>query len=76
MIEFIPLKLKNSLRIGLDFMKKLQHHLMLIIGFFLTTVLTGCFCMQKIEVLPKSLPDAIFKNKQVQNLSYRYLSGL
>ncbi|AHN26442.1 hypothetical protein GAPWK_1869 [Gilliamella apicola] len=57
-------------------MKKLQHHLMLIIGFFLTTVLTGCFCMQKIEVLPKSLPDAIFKNKQVQNLSYRYLSGL
>ena len=58
MIEFIPLKLKNSLRIGLDFMKKLQHHLMLIIGLLLTTVLTGCFCTQKVEVLPKSLPNA------------------
>ena len=33
---------------------------MLIIGFFLTTVLTGCFCTQKVEVLPKSsLPNAI-----------------
>ena len=31
---------------------------MLIIGFFLTTVLTGCFCTQKVEVLPKSLPNA------------------
>ena len=40
-------------------MKKLQHHLMLIIGFFLTTVLTGCFCMEKMEVRPKSLPNAI-----------------
>ena len=40
-------------------MKNLQHHLMLIIGLFLTTVLTGCFCMQKMEVLPKSLPNAI-----------------
>ena len=31
---------------------------MLIIGFFLATVLTGCFCMQKMEVRPKSLPNA------------------
>ncbi len=62
MIEFIPLKLKNSLRIGLDFMKKLQHHLMLIIGLLLTTVLTGCFCMQKMEVRPKSLPNAKLGN--------------
>ena len=31
---------------------------MLIIGLFLTTVLTGCFCMQKMEVRPKSLPNA------------------
>ena len=31
---------------------------MLIIGFLLTTVLTGCFCTQKVEVLPKSLPNA------------------
>ena len=43
-------------------MKKLQHHLMLIIGFFLTTVLTGCFCMQKMEVWPKSLPNATLGN--------------
>ncbi|MBI0032230.1 hypothetical protein H3S75_13405 [Gilliamella sp. B14384G15] len=41
-------------------MKKLQHHLMLIIGLFLATALTGCFCTQKAEVLPKSsLPNAI-----------------
>ena len=39
-------------------MKKLQHHLMLIIGLFLATFLTGCFCTQKVEVLPKSLPNA------------------
>ena len=31
---------------------------MLIIGLLLTTVLTGCFCTQKVEVLPKSLPNA------------------
>ena len=31
---------------------------MLIIGLFLATALTGCFCMQKMEVLPKSLPNA------------------
>ncbi|MBI0095657.1 MULTISPECIES: hypothetical protein [Gilliamella] len=43
-------------------MKKLQHHLMLIIGLFLTTVLTGCFCTQKVEVLPKSLPNAKLGN--------------
>ena len=43
-------------------MKKLQHHLMLIIGFFLTTVLTGCFCMEKMEVRPKSLPNAKLGN--------------
>ena len=57
MIEFIPLKLSNSIRIGLDFMKKLQHHLMLIIGFFLATALTGCFC-DRVEVRPKTLPNA------------------
>ena len=52
----------NSIRIGITFMKKLRHHLMLIIGFFLTTVLTGCFCTQKVEVLPKSLPNATLGN--------------
>ena len=31
---------------------------MLIIGLFLATFLTGCFCTQKVEVLPKSLPNA------------------
>ena len=61
MIEFIPLKLRNSIRIGLDYMKKLQHHLMLIIGFFLTTVLTGCLCY-KPEVRPKTLPNASLGN--------------
>ena len=35
---------------------------MLIIGLFLTTVLTGCFCMQKMEVRPKSLPNATLGN--------------
>ncbi|MBI0095655.1 MULTISPECIES: hypothetical protein [Gilliamella] len=39
-------------------MKKLRYHLMLISGLFLATVLTGCFCTQKVEVLPKSLPNA------------------
>ena len=48
---------------------------MLIIGLFLATALTGCFC-DRVEVRPKSLPNALFKIKQVQNLSYRYLSGL
>ena len=57
MIEFILLKLKNSIRIGLDFMKKLRYHLMLIIGFFVTSVLTGCLCY-KPEVRPKTLPNA------------------
>ena len=61
MIEFIPLKLKNSIRIGLDFMKKLRYHLMLIIGFFLATVLTGCLCY-KPEVRPKTLPNASLGN--------------
>ena len=42
-------------------MKKLQHHLMLIIGFFLTTVLTGCLCY-KPEVRPKTLPNASLGN--------------
>ena len=60
--KFIPLKLKNSIRIGLDYMKNLQHHLMLIIGLFLTTVLTGCFCMYKMEVRPKTLPNASLGN--------------
>ena len=35
---------------------------MLIIGFFLTSVLTGCFCMEKMEVRPKSLPNATLGN--------------
>ena len=61
MIEFIPLKLKNSIRIGLDFMKKLRYHLMLIIGFSLTAVLTGCLCY-KPEVRPKTLPNASLGN--------------
>ena len=61
MIEFIPLKLKNSIRIGLDLMKKLRHHLMLIIGLFLITVLTGCFC-DRVEVRPKTLPNASLGN--------------
>ena len=43
-------------------MKKLQHHLMLIIVLFLATVLTGCFCMQKMEVRPKTLPNASLGN--------------
>ncbi len=61
MIEFIPLKLKNSIRIGINYMKKLRYHLMLIIGFFLTTVLTGCLCY-KPEVRPKTLPNATLGN--------------
>ena len=52
----------NSIRIGITFMKKLRHHLMLVIGLLLTTVLTGCFCTQKVEVLPKSLPNATLGN--------------
>ena len=43
-------------------MKKLRYHLMLIIGFFVTSVLTGCFCMEKMEVRPKSLPNATLGN--------------
>ena len=43
-------------------MKKLRYHLMLIIGFFVTTVLTGCFCMERMEVRPKSLPNASLGN--------------
>ena len=35
---------------------------MLIIGFFVTSVLTGCFCMEKMEVRPKSLPNATLGN--------------
>ena len=35
---------------------------MLIIGFSLTTVLSGCFCMEKMEVRPKSLPNATLGN--------------
>ena len=42
-------------------MKKLRYHLMLIIGFFLTTVLTGCLCY-KPEVRPKTLPNALLGN--------------
>ena len=32
---------------------------MLIIGFFVTSVLTGCFC-DRVEVRPKTLPNATF----------------
>ena len=39
-------------------MKKIRYYLMLIIGFFLTSVLTGCFC-DRVEVRPKTLPNAI-----------------
>ena len=39
-------------------MKKLQHHFALLIKLLLVLPLTGCFCMQKMEVLPKSLPNA------------------
>ena len=39
-------------------MKKLQHHFVLLIKLLLVLPLTGCFCMQKMEVLPKSLPNA------------------
>ncbi|MBI0032229.1 hypothetical protein H3S75_13400 [Gilliamella sp. B14384G15] len=42
-------------------MKKLRYHLMLIIGLFLTTVLTGCLCY-KPEVRPKTLPNATLGN--------------
>ena len=34
---------------------------MLIIGFFLTSVLTGCFC-DRVEVRPKTLPNATLGN--------------
>ena len=57
---------------------------MLIIGLFLATALTGCFCTQKAEVLPKSsLPNAILGipyyaeievyNGRVINDSFQYL---
>ena len=42
-------------------MKKLQHHLMLIIGLFLATALTDCFC-DRVEVRPKTLPNATLGN--------------
>ena len=42
-------------------MKKIRYHLMLIIGFFLTTALTGCLCY-KPEVRPKTLPNASLGN--------------
>lgn len=64
-------------------MKKLQYHLMLIIKFFGATFLTGCFCTQKIKVLPQSLPNAILgtpyyaeievDNGRVINDSFHYL---
>ncbi|MBI0095651.1 MULTISPECIES: hypothetical protein [Gilliamella] len=64
-------------------MKKLRYHLMLIIGLFLASALTGCFCMQKMEVRPKSLPNAILGipyyaetevyNGRVINDSFHYL---
>ena len=42
-------------------MKKIRYHLMLIIGFSLTTALTGCLCY-KPEVRPKTLPNASLGN--------------
>ena len=39
-------------------MKKLQYRFALIIKILLILTLTGCFCTQKVEVLPKSLPNA------------------
>ena len=39
-------------------MKKLQYHFALIVEIILIFTLTGCFCTQKVEVLPKSLPNA------------------
>ena len=42
-------------------MKKLRHHLMLIIVLFLATALTGCFC-DRVEVRPKTLPNATLGN--------------
>jgi hypothetical protein len=41
-------------------MKKSRYYLILIINLFLVFSLTGCFCRKKIEVLPKSLPNAAF----------------
>ena len=38
-------------------MKKIRYHLMLIIGLYLATALTGCFC-DRVEVRPKTLPNA------------------
>ena len=43
-------------------MRKLQHHFVLLIKLLLVLPLTGCFCMQKMEVLPKSLPNAKLGN--------------
>ena len=42
-------------------MKKIRYHLMLIIGLFLATALTGCFC-DRVEVRPKTLPNATLGN--------------
>ena len=63
-------------------MKKLRYHLMLIIGFFVTSVLTGCFC-DRVEVRPKTLPNASLGtpyyakievyNGRVINDSFHYL---
>ena len=46
----------NSIK--LNEMKKLQYHFALIVEIILIFTLTGCFCTQKVEVLPKSLPNA------------------
>ena len=43
-------------------MKKLQYHFALLTKFLLILPLAGCFCMQKMEVLPKSLPNATVGN--------------
>lgn len=40
--------------------EKKRYYVILIINLFLVLSLTGCFCRQKIEVLPKSLPNASF----------------
>ena len=40
-------------------MKKLHYHFALLTKFLLILPLAGCFCMEKMEVRPKSLPNAI-----------------
>ena len=50
--------MKNNIRLDINSVKKLQYHFAQLTKFLLILPLTGCFCMQKMEVLPKSLPNA------------------